>query len=75
MGIPDPYQMLDEMPTSLFDDWIAYYAVEPWGNQNVQLASILSVLTGKPVHHFGVPRKPMTQEEIRLGFKRMGLID
>lgn len=75
MGRPDPYKMLDEMPAGLFEKWWAYYEVEPWANQNVQLASILSALTGQPVHKFGVAKKPMTSADARKMFSEMGLTD
>lgn len=75
LGRPDPYAMLDEMPPGVFEQWWSFYEVEPWANQNVQLASILSVLSGQPAHKFGVPKKPMTSADALRVFRDMGLTD
>ena len=75
LGIPDPYKMLDDMRPGLFESWAAYYESEPWGNQNVQMASVLSALTGQPVYKFGAPRKPVTRDDARAMFRSMGLMD
>ena len=31
LGLWDVDQLADEMPASTFYEWMAYYAVEPWG--------------------------------------------
>lgn len=74
LGIPDPYAMLDEMPPGLLEQWWDFYEVEPWANQNAQLASILSVLTGKPAYKFGAPRPPISSDDARSVFQAMGLM-
>ena len=31
LGYPNPDAMLREMPAQQFDEWIAFYQLEPWG--------------------------------------------
>ena len=30
LGVPDPYQLLEELPASTFRLWAAYARLEPW---------------------------------------------
>jgi hypothetical protein len=48
MGEPDPYAMLADMDSALFDRWCDYYAGEPFGPQIVpwMLAQLTAIYVG-----------------------------
>jgi len=44
LGIEDPEQWLEECPQRVFDNWLAQYRLEPWGNESELLSKIIGLL-------------------------------
>lgn len=43
-GIDDPEQWLENCPERVFDNWLAHYRLEPWGNESELLSKIIGLL-------------------------------
>ena len=44
LGIDDPEQWLEECPDRVFDNWLAYYRLEPFGMESELLTKIIGLL-------------------------------
>jgi hypothetical protein len=44
LGIEDPEQWLEQCPDRVFDNWLAYYRLEPFGMEDELLAKVVSLL-------------------------------
>jgi len=44
LGIEDPEQWLEQCPERVYENWLAYYRLEPWGMEAELLAKIVGLL-------------------------------
>jgi hypothetical protein len=44
LGIEDPEQWLEDCPERVFDNWLAYYRLEPFGLESELLSKIIGLL-------------------------------
>jgi hypothetical protein len=44
LGVEDPEQWLENCPDRIYDNWLAYYRLEPFGGESELLAKIIGLL-------------------------------
>lgn len=44
LGIEDPEQWLEDVPDRVYDNWYAYYQIEPFGGETALLTRLVTLL-------------------------------
>jgi hypothetical protein len=53
LGIDDPEQWLESCPRRVLNVWRAYYAIEPWGNEQAVMAAVAATVKRSLIAEFG----------------------